>query len=220
MKKNLCIIFYCIIVSLQAFFCLCACEQISADRGSEVTSASVNSSGELILSLGNGQVVNVGCIVGEKGLNGKDGTNGTDGKSAYELYLQAYPDYQGSERDWIKDLTSGNLTEKSYTYGLSYSLLPDGTLSAGVGTAVFVEEIVVPKTHDGYTVTKIADHGFAGNTTVRRVVLPETITSIGVNAFRCCVNLENINLPETLSIIGTGAFDYCTKLTVSDQRPA
>lgn len=217
MKKNICIILYCLIVSIQAFFCLCACETISS-TGSKVTSASVNDKGELIIQLGNGQQINAGFIMGEDGLNGKDGADGVNGKSAYELYIDAFPDYKGTESEWIRDLTQGNLSDKSYTYGLSYSLLPDGTLSVEIGTAGNVEEIVIPAAHDGYVVTKIADEGFAGNITIRRVVLPETVTTIGENAFRCCVNLEFVNLPQSLTLIGAGAFDYCTNITFEDFR--
>lgn len=218
MKKNFCIILYCLIVSIQAFFCLCACETVSSATGSEVTSASVNSAGELIIILGNGQTINAGYIMGEDGLNGKDGTDGQNGKSAYELYIEQFPDYKGTELDWIKDLTEGNLFDKTYTYGLSYSLLSDGTLSVEVGTAGNVEEVVIPAIHDGYLVTQIADGAFAGDVSLRRVVLPQTITTIGVNAFRFCVNLESIDLPDSIVSIGAGAFDYCPKVTFDDLR--
>ena len=40
---------------------------------------------------------------------GADGTNGTDGLSAYEIYVRNYPEYTGTEEEWITDLINGNL---------------------------------------------------------------------------------------------------------------
>lgn len=216
MKKNIVAVFYCLMMCLQAIFCLCACETMEAKGNNDVLSASVNEQGQLVLTLENGELINVGVVVGGDGLNGKDGENG---RSAYELYIEAYPDYQGTEEEWLADLAEGNLKDKSYTYGLSYSILPDGTLGVSVGTAGRAEEIVIPATHDGYTVTKILDYAFSGNTDIVSVVLPNTITSIGAGAFRCCVNLESVILPASVKEIGVGAFDYCTKLNVTDLRP-
>lgn len=43
------------------------------------------------------------------GTDGADGATGADGKSAYELYKQ-YFGYDGSEKQWLKDLVNGKLT--------------------------------------------------------------------------------------------------------------
>lgn len=42
-------------------------------------------------------------------LAGSNGLNGSNGKSAYDIYLEYYPDYIGNETQWINDLINGNL---------------------------------------------------------------------------------------------------------------
>ena len=53
---------------------------------------------------------------GENGKDGKDGQDGQNGKSAFEIFLEYYPFYQGSEEDWINDLISGNLQIFTVTF--------------------------------------------------------------------------------------------------------
>ncbi len=47
---------------------------------------------------------------GTNGLNGNDGKDGLNGKSAYEIYMDNYPNYPGSEEEWIKDLALNKLS--------------------------------------------------------------------------------------------------------------
>lgn len=47
--------------------------------GISVTSAEINSDGELVLAYSNGQRSNLGCVIGANGTNGTDGANGKDG---------------------------------------------------------------------------------------------------------------------------------------------
>ena len=50
---------------------------------------------------------------GADGTNGEDGTDGKDGengKSAYEIYVETYPGYTGTEKEWISDLSQGKLS--------------------------------------------------------------------------------------------------------------
>ena len=42
-------------------------------------------------------------------LIGAKGQDGADGKSAYELYLEAYPNYSKSEEEWLDDLINDRL---------------------------------------------------------------------------------------------------------------
>lgn len=37
---------------------------------------------------------------------------GSNGKSAYELYIEAYPEYKGTEKQWLDDLVNGRLADK------------------------------------------------------------------------------------------------------------
>lgn len=48
---------------------------------------------------------------GKDGAPGKDGTNGVNGKSAYEIYVEAHPEYDKSEAEWLDDLVNCRLAD-------------------------------------------------------------------------------------------------------------
>ncbi|XMB72288.1 BMP family ABC transporter substrate-binding protein [Mycoplasmatota bacterium WC30] len=61
-------------------------------------------------------LVELATLVGPTGPAGADGIGGLDGKSAYEIYLENYPDYEGDEQQWLNDLINGDLaTSKTFT---------------------------------------------------------------------------------------------------------
>ena len=85
-------------------------------------------------------------VNGTNGTNGKDGTNGVNGtngedgangKSAYELYLQAHPEYTKSEQEWLDDLINGRLGKKE-AYTVSFNTKLDNN---HVGTTITSQEI-------------------------------------------------------------------------------
>lgn len=45
---------------------------------------------------------------GAQGLQGEQGQPGKDGLSAYEIFLKYYPEYEGTEQEWITDVAMGN----------------------------------------------------------------------------------------------------------------
>ncbi|MBO5529452.1 MAG: leucine-rich repeat protein [Bacilli bacterium] len=47
-----------------------------------------------------------------RGEKGDKGEKGDDGKSAYEIYCESHPDYQGNEDQWLDDLVNGRLADK------------------------------------------------------------------------------------------------------------
>lgn len=47
---------------------------------------------------------------GPQGPQGETGETGEAGKSAFDIYLEAYPGYDGDEADWLNDLVAGNLS--------------------------------------------------------------------------------------------------------------
>ena len=53
---------------------------------------------------------------GQQGEKGQDGKDGKDGLSAYELFSQRCPSYEGSESQWLADLVNGNLTVYTVTF--------------------------------------------------------------------------------------------------------
>ncbi len=76
----------------------------------------------------------------------------------------------------------------------------------------------IPSTISGKSITAIGESCFAGNTAVKKLVIPEGVTEIGNYAFECCSNLEDITLPDSLRVIGEGAFSGCTKLSSIDLK--
>lgn len=63
-----------------------------------------------------------------------------------------------------------------------------------------------------YTVTKIGNIAFVGNTDIKSVTIPSTITEIGMGAFSGCVEIKEINIPDGVNAIGDDAFSGCTNL--------
>lgn len=96
--------------------------------GVGISSSVINDKGELVITYSNGYINNLGSVKGPKG---------DDGKSAYELYCEAYPEYIGSEAQWLDDLVNGRLSNKS-TYTVTFDTsnvteyLPTGTTAPEV----------------------------------------------------------------------------------------
>jgi len=92
-----------------------------------------------------------------------------------------------------------------------YQILDDETAEI-----IFVyspeEDVVIPKTVNGYRVTRIAENGFQNREDIVSVIIPEGITDIGKNAFWNCDYLERVELPTTLKKIDKYAFAYCESL--------
>lgn len=50
------------------------------------------------------------------------------------------------------------------------------------------------------------------NSSLKKVILPESLTTIGENAFAGCTNLQEIEIPASVKSISCKAFDGCSKL--------
>lgn len=58
-----------------------------------------------------------------QGIQGPKGDKGDAGKSAYEIYKEAHPDYEGDEQQWLDDLVNGKLgTEEKKAYTVTFDL--------------------------------------------------------------------------------------------------
>ena len=125
--------------------------------------------------------------------------------------------------------------------GLDFYLKDDGTYAVGVGTAIYLSTITIPKTYKGKAVTEIAKYAFSFQDadvliSATKIVIPDSVTSIGNNAFiSChsltsvtignsvtsigyrafygCSDLTSVTIPNSVTSIGFKAFEYCTKLT-------
>lgn len=101
--------------------------------------------------------------------------------------------------------------------GLSTSQMPwfridDGVLYFSESHYDGTDELVIPESIGGITVTAIADGCFENCTGLTSVILPSTLQAIGEDAFKGCSSLRGIEIPESAVLIGEGAFSGCTSL--------
>ena len=73
------------------------------------------------------------------------------------------------------------------------------------------ENLTIPETVDGKTVTKIANSAFYYNKTIKNVTLPDTIDCFERDAFYFS-SLESVNIPKSLRVIPNRTFLGCNKL--------
>lgn len=88
----------------------------------------------------------------------------------------------------------------------------DGTLYFNEALYSGSDELIVPATVDGQTVTAIGSNAFSGCTRISTVILPETVTQINDSAFSGCTSLRGIFIPNTVKSVGGFAFANCTSL--------
>lgn len=74
------------------------------------------------------------------------------------------------------------------------------------------EELTVPATIDGMTVTIISENCFADCDQLTTIILPESVTVIGDKAFAGCDSLRGIYFPEGVLSIGANALAQCPVL--------
>lgn len=77
-------------------------------------------------------------INGTNGVDGTDGANGKDGvngKTAYQIYKDNNPDYDGDERQWLDDLANGKLSTVNRYDIISYGKNINATLTSGTATS-------------------------------------------------------------------------------------
>lgn len=100
-----------------------------------------------------------------------------------------------------------------YSEGLSYTENSDGTLTlAGLGSCTDTV-LRVPATHEGKTVTAVAEGAFEDQAALTGILLPDTVTTIGSSAFYGCLGLVEMTLPASLTSISRMAFGSCRNLT-------
>ena len=80
------------------------------------------------------------------------------------------------------------------TEGLEYYPLSDGTYGVTVGTAMYLEEIVIPEKYNGKNVTAIMYNAFDKAVNLKKITIPSTITTIYNDAFLDCTTLESVHI--------------------------
>lgn len=83
----------------------------------------------------------------------------------------------------------------------------------GILTACYAiyDEITVPETVDGMTVTAVGDGVFADRTDLTSVALPDTVASLGADCFSGCTALTSVTAKGVVGV-GDGAFRGCSAL--------
>lgn len=97
-----------------------------------------------------------------------------------------YQAFEGTA--WLERLKSG---------GAEFVSVGDSVLVCYLGVS---EEVIIPEG------TKHIGGAFFQNTSIKKVILPDTVTSIGERAFYACSALSEVELPGSVSEIGIAAF--------------
>jgi hypothetical protein len=103
-------------------------------------------------------------------------------------------------------------SSNSAVEGTPWFSVKDGVLSFNEALYTGNEELVIPETIHGQTVTVIGEDCFSGCDDLVSVILPETLKEIDNRAFSGCKNLRGIFIPEGVERIGSAAFANCLQL--------
>ena len=116
--------------------------------------------------------------------------------------------YQSSQITIWGETTPQEGFAQDVSEDLTYELNDDGTYTVS-GHNTQATQIFIPGSYENKLVTRIAEEGFANNTSITSIKLSDGIQSIGASAFAGCTNLQLIYLPETLTEIADYAFTDC-----------
>ena len=89
----------------------------------------------------------------------------------------------------------------------NYKVTEDGILLSCIGQADENGVYVIPE-----NVTMIGESAFAGDTTLKEVIIGSNVKTIGSGAFQYCPSLEKVTVSEGVETIGSHAFSYCENL--------
>ncbi|MDE6471290.1 MAG: leucine-rich repeat domain-containing protein, partial [Eubacterium sp.] len=151
---------------------------------------------------------------GDKGDTGADGKDGKDGRGIAKTELingELIITYTDGTSDNLGSISS-DITDSISM--LNFTRLDDGTLSVAIKEEykTIAENIVIPSTYNGKTVSTIENNGFENCKYLSHITIPSTINTIGASAFKECSQLNNIVMPDSVTEIGSGAFWQCTSL--------
>jgi len=81
-----------------------------------------------------------------------------------------------------------------------------------MGRTIYLEDIIIPSSHNGKRVTKILEEGFLNALNLASITIPNSVTSIGNWAFGGCSSLTSVTIGNSVTSVGLGAFYGCSKL--------
>ena len=98
---------------------------------------------------------------------------------------------------------------------LEYTFLSSSSVEVSIGTANYLEEIVIPEEYNGARVMRIAEDGFKNAENLKKISIPDTVTSIGARAFEDCRMLSSVDISRNIAVVGEDAFKGCPIKTAS-----
>ena len=135
-----------------------------------------------------------------------------DGKEKYPNYFSKQTTLEEVAKE-IASLATFEKVSDSLKKEFIFTELVDGTLSVKAGPyCQGKEEIVIPSTFEGKTVSEIESESFQNLTKLKvlRFAPNSKIKKIGYNAFRGCTNLKYAVIPQSVTQIGSQAFGSCS----------
>lgn len=122
---------------------------------------------------------------GEKGDKGDQGEKGDTGKTAYEQYIEAHPDYNKTEAEWLDDLLNGRLgTQIAHTVSFNTgegSAVADQTILHGEKVSKPADPTRPGYTFEGWTYLG-EEWSFAGHVVTNDMVLTAVWKAIDYTA--------------------------------------
>ena len=135
-----------------------------------------------------------------------------DGKEKYPNYFSKQTTLEEVAKE-IASLATFEKVSDSLKKEFIFTELVDGTLSVKAGPyCQGKEEIVIPSTYEGKTVSEIESESFQNLTKLKvlRFAPNSKIKKIGDYAFRGCTNLKYAVIPQSVTQIGRSAFKSCS----------
>ncbi len=103
--------------------------------------------------------------------------------------------------------------KESYSEGIVFDLLEDGTYSVtGIGSFTGTE-LIIPSKYNGAPVSLIGEGAFARCSSIVSAKIPNSLVKIGNSAFSDCTSLTSVTIGNNVISIGNGAFSRCSLLT-------
>ena len=106
---------------------------------------------------------------------------------------------------------AGAATQVYSDAGLTYTVNSDSTATVTGFSGEVIENLTIPETLGGYTVTAIGSSAFENCTSLTSIELPDNVEKIEINAFAGCTELLSVDLAN-VRYIGIKAFNGCLKL--------
>ena len=154
-------------------------------------------------------------------LVGPKGEDGFNGKSAYEIYLENFPDYIGDEQKWLNDLITGNLINQQPGNYIDGLILSSITYQGGLAFSVIGyegndEDVIIPHSVNNIPIISIGVNAFADRP-LTSVSIPNSVIRIGEFAFAYS-QLTSVTIPDSVIVIGSYAFlgNELTSVTIPD----